>query len=60
MTNRSDSWPCVPSCPSITTRPQQLPIVIGSEGTYTLALCEDPDAPDDAAQVFPLQIFATQ
>jgi hypothetical protein len=37
-----------------------LPIVIGSEGTYTLALCEDPDAPDDAAQVFPLQIFATQ
>ena len=36
---------------------QQLPIVIGSEGSYTLSLCEDPDAADDAAAVFPLQIF---
>jgi len=35
---------------------QQLPVVIGSEGSYTLALCEDPDAADDAAAVFPLQI----
>ena len=34
-----------------------MPIVIGSEGTYTLALCEDPDAADVSAAVFPLQIF---
>lgn len=36
---------------------QQLPIVVGSEGTYTLALCEDPDAADVSAAVFSLQIF---
>lgn len=36
---------------------QQLPVVIGSEGSYTLALCGDPDAADDAAAVFSLQIF---
>ena len=35
---------------------QQLPIVIGSEGTYTLALCEDPDSGVTVAD-FPLQIF---
>ena len=51
-------WDDNPDCPiKFRVFAQQLPIVIGSEGTYTLALCEDPDAADDAAAVFPLQIF---
>jgi hypothetical protein len=51
-------WDDNPDCPvKFRVFAQQLPIVIGSEGTYTLALCEELDAADEAAAVFPLQIF---
>ena len=50
-------WDYNPDCPiKFRVFAQQLPIVIGSEGTYTLALCEDPDSGVTVAD-FPLQIF---
>ena len=50
-------WDDNPDCPiKFRVFAQQLPIVIGSEGTYTLALCEDPDSGVTVAD-FPLQIF---
>ncbi len=49
-------WDDNPDCPiKYRVFAQRLPLVIGSEGTYTLALCEDPEGV--AAQVFPLQFF---
>lgn len=51
-------WDDNPNCPiKFRVFAQQLPIVVESEGTYTLALCEDPDVVDGATQTFPLQII---
>ena len=49
-------WDDNPDCPiKYRVFAQRLPIVMDSQGTYTLTLRKDPDG--DAAQDFPLQIF---
>lgn len=51
-------WDDNPDCPvKFRVFAQRLPVVIESEGTYLLTLCEDPDAVANAEQTFPLQIF---
>jgi hypothetical protein len=51
-------WDDNPNCPvKFRAFNQQLPIVVESEGAYTLTLCEDPDAIEDDAPTFPLQMI---
>lgn len=51
-------WDDNPNCPvKFRAFNQRLPIVVESEGAYTLTLREDPDAIEDDAPTFPLQMI---